>query len=97
MVKKLRQTNLSGLSRFLQTFDDEPVSSSTRSTAGPSTPRKPNVVDLEPQPPPGKRMTGLLGPGNEAYDATGLVPFYTDPAQVPAHLQKCTYTSFTVH
>ena len=97
MVKKLRQTNLSGLSRFLQTFDDEPVSSSTRSTAGPSTPRKPNVVDLEPQPPPGKRVTGLLGPGNEAYDATGLVPFYTDPAQVPAHLQKCTYTGFTVH
>jgi hypothetical protein len=25
------------------------------------------------------------------YDATGLVPQYTDPSQVPAHLQKCTY------
>jgi len=35
-----------------------------------------------------KRKAGLLGPGNEAYDATGLVPFYTDAAQVPTHLQK---------
>jgi hypothetical protein len=34
---------------------------------------------------------GLLGPGNDVYDATGLVPFYTDVAQVPTHLQKCTY------
>ncbi|KAI0248771.1 Tgs1 protein [Lactifluus subvellereus] len=88
MGKKRRQTNMSSLSRFFQMLD-EPVSSST--TAGPSTPRptcKPDVVDSDPQPPPGKRKTGLLGPGNAAYDATGLVPFYTDPAQVPAHLQK---------
>jgi trimethylguanosine synthase len=95
MGKKLRQTNVSGLSRFLQTFD-EPASTSSASVspfAGPSTP----VVNSLPQPPPGKRKTGLLGPGNEAYDATGLVPFYTDAAQVPTHLQKCAYRSFTVH
>jgi trimethylguanosine synthase len=102
MGKKLRQTNVSGLCRFLQAFD-EPASSSTASacsTAGPSTPRpkrKTDVVDLEPQPPPGKRKTGLLGPSNEVYDATGLVPFYTDAAQVPAHLQKCAYRGFMIH
>ncbi|KAI9439491.1 RNA cap guanine-N2 methyltransferase-domain-containing protein [Lactarius psammicola] len=49
---------------------------------------EPDVVDPNQQPPLKKRKTGLLGPGNEAYDATGLVPFYTDAAQVPTHLQK---------
>jgi len=93
MVKKLRQTNVSGLTRFLQAFD-EPSLSPTGSTVsvGPSTPPPEptsNSVDLETQRAAGKRKTGLLGPGNEAYDATGLVPFYTDVAQVPAHLQKC--------
>jgi trimethylguanosine synthase len=99
MGKKLRQKNVSGLSRFLQVLD-EPVplstttSCATAGTAGSSMPqlkRKPDLVDSEQQPRPGERKTGLLGPGNEAYDATGLVPFYTDAAQVPAHLQKCTY------
>lgn len=94
MVKKLRQTNVSGLSRFLRAFD-EPGSSPTASatSAGPSKPRvkrESNPIDSEIQQPAVKRKTGLLGPGNEAYDATGLVPFYTDAAQVPAHLQKCT-------
>jgi hypothetical protein len=96
MVKKLRQTNVSGLTRFLQAFD-EPSHSQTASatpSAGPSTPRlkrESNSIHPETQKAAGKRKAGLLGPGNEAYDATGLVPFYTDAAQVPAHLQKCTY------
>jgi len=34
---------------------------------------------------------GLLGPGWERYDATGLVPHYTHMKQVPAHLKKCVY------
>jgi trimethylguanosine synthase len=93
MVKKLRQTNVSGLTRFLQAFD-EPSLSPTGSTVlvEPSTPPpepKSDSVDLEIQRATGKRKTGLLGPGNEAYDATGLVPFYTEVSQVPAHLQKC--------
>jgi trimethylguanosine synthase len=87
MVKKLRQTNVSGLSRFLQAFDEPGVSPTTSVTpTGPSKPdfkHKSDSFDLV------KRKTGLLGPGNEVYDATGLVPFYTDAAQVPAHLQKC--------
>jgi trimethylguanosine synthase len=98
MGKKLRQTNVSGLTRFLQAFD-EPSSLQTAnatSIAGPSTPRlkresESDFVDSESQTAAGKRKTGFLGPGNEAYDATGLVPFYTDASQVPAHLQKCAY------
>ncbi|GBE86543.1 Trimethylguanosine synthase [Sparassis crispa] len=38
--------------------------------------------------PSKKRKVGLLGPGLEKYDATGLVPFYTEPSQVPVHLKK---------
>jgi trimethylguanosine synthase len=98
MGKKLRQTNVSGLSRFLQAFDEPSLSQSANATsiAGPSTPRlkresELDFVDSETRPATGKRKTGLLGPGNEAYDATGLVPFYTDASQVPAHLQKCAY------
>lgn len=34
---------------------------------------------------------GLLGPGWERYDATGLVEHYTHPGQVPPHLKKCVY------
>ena len=92
MGKKLRQANVSGLSRFLQAFD-EPSSSQTANgtsmIAGPSTPRPKceSGADFVAE----KRKTGLLGPGNEAYDATDLVPFYTDPSQVPAHLKKCAY------
>jgi trimethylguanosine synthase len=92
MGKKLRQTNVSGLSRFLQVFD-EPSSSQTANgtsmIAGPSLsqPKRESESNIVA----GKRKTGLLGPGNEAYDATGLVPFYTDSSQVPAHLQKCAY------
>lgn len=40
-----------------------------------------------------KRKTGLLGPGYEKYDATGLVPYYTDASEVPEHLKKCTWQS----
>lgn len=43
--------------------------------------------------PPKKRRTspGLLGPGNEAHDATDLVPYYTSATEVPEHLQKCMH------
>jgi trimethylguanosine synthase len=95
MGKKLRQTNVSGLTRFLQAFD-EPSLSQGANAAGPSTPRlkresESDFVDSESQTVAGKHKTGFLGPGNEAYDATGLVPFYTDASQVPAHLQKCAH------
>jgi len=94
MGKKLRQANVSGLSRFLQAFDEPSLSQTTNETSmiagpSPSTPRPKR--ESESDFVAGKRKMGLLGPGNEAYDATGLVPFYTDSSQVPAHLQKCAY------
>ena len=99
MGKKLRQTNVSGLTRFLQAFDEPSLSQTANavSIAGPSTVRLKHEsdVDSESLPATGKRKTGFLGPGNEAYDATGLVPFYTDASQVPAHLQKCAYHKLT--
>ncbi|OSD05396.1 S-adenosyl-L-methionine-dependent methyltransferase [Trametes coccinea BRFM310] len=44
-------------------------------------------ADTRPAKKP-RLQAGLLGEGLEKYDATGLVPFYTDPSQVPEHLQK---------
>lgn len=32
-----------------------------------------------------------MGPGHEKYDATGLVPYYTDPSEVPERLKKYFY------
>jgi trimethylguanosine synthase len=90
MVKKLRQTNVSGLSRFLRAFDEPGASATSTGPSKPSLKRESDSIDdSEIQQAAVKRKTGLLGPGNEAYDATGLVPFYTDATQVPTHLQKC--------
>ena len=44
-----------------------------------------------------KLQTGLLGSGLERFDATGLVPFYTDASQVPEHLQKCACARLIVN
>ena len=49
----------------------------------------------EARPPKKKRKVegqtsrGLLGPGWEQYDATGLAQHYTHIKQVPYHLRKC--------
>ncbi|EKM50057.1 uncharacterized protein PHACADRAFT_130594 [Phanerochaete carnosa HHB-10118-sp] len=45
----------------------------------------------EEGPPRKKRKAGLLGPGHEKYDATGLVPCYTEPSEVPERLKKYFY------
>ena len=99
MGKKLRQTNVSGLSHFLEAFVDGSGSNSSTGTPSPAVagPSTPCPVKSKPVDPPHlkKQKTGLLGPGNEVYDATGLVPFYTDAAQVPSHLQKCTHANPT--
>ncbi|TFK92462.1 S-adenosyl-L-methionine-dependent methyltransferase [Polyporus arcularius HHB13444] len=49
--------------------------------------RHSDALDTRPKKK-AKLQSGLLGPGLEKYDATGLVPFYTDASQVPEHLQK---------
>lgn len=65
------------------------------------------VEAIVEEPPPKKRKVvplsqaegspGLLGPGWEKYDATGLVQHYTKPKQVPPSLRKCKheYLNFT--
>lgn len=40
---------------------------------------------------------GLLGPGWERWDATGLVEHYTHQSQVPTHLRKCVYHHRSLH
>jgi hypothetical protein len=57
--------------------------------AGPSHPKRATSAGKTSRPPKKKRKTGLLGPGHERHDATGLVSRYTDATQVPEHLQKC--------
>jgi trimethylguanosine synthase len=57
--------------------------------AGPSHPKRATSGGRTSRPPKKKRKTGLLGPGHERHDATGLVSRYTDATQVPGHLQKC--------
>jgi hypothetical protein len=41
------------------------------------------------RPPKRRKLNALLSKELEGYDATGLVPHYTNAKQVPAHLQKC--------
>lgn len=60
------------------------------------TQRHSDALDTRPKKK-AKLQTGLLGPGLERYDATGLVPFYTDASQVPEHLEKCTSSSLFSH
>ncbi|KIJ38475.1 hypothetical protein M422DRAFT_50002 [Sphaerobolus stellatus SS14] len=51
--------------------------------------------ELATTPLPSKKrkvaIEGLLGPGYEKYDATGLVPFYRKPKDVPENLKKYFY------
>lgn len=56
--------------------------------AGPSKPKKKKrkVAAIPTQ--------GLLGPGWERWDASGLVEHYTHQSQVPAHLRKCVYLRY---
>ncbi|KAH9941971.1 S-adenosyl-L-methionine-dependent methyltransferase [Amylocystis lapponica] len=94
-----KHSNISGLSRFVSVaFNGSDGASSTalevQARPSVSTPKAENVrraselEDGHDVRPAKKRKVGLLGPGLERYDATGLVPFYTEPSQVPANLQK---------
>ncbi|KAH9839716.1 S-adenosyl-L-methionine-dependent methyltransferase [Rhodofomes roseus] len=92
-----KNANLSGLARFVADAARDPPSSDTSHEPRTGTARRASqAVDNnteESSRPFKKRKVGLLGSGKEQYDATGLVPFYQHPSQVPAHLQKCKYFS----
>ncbi|KAK7686294.1 hypothetical protein QCA50_010518 [Cerrena zonata] len=91
-----KQSRLSGLSSFVKDAFETPgnVSDVTElftPTAIAGKNRKASEVDDDQHAssrPTKKRKVGLLGEGSEAYDATGLVPHYTDPSEVPDHLRK---------
>ena len=100
-----RRNNISGLARFvLETSVASPqpaLSLSAEATKDdnasvslelPDRHGGADALDTRPKKR-AKLQTGLLGPGLEKYDATGLVPFYTEASQIPSHLQKCAYTS----
>lgn len=94
-----RKGNITGLARFVfEVTNGSPqpneVPSTSETHSGPANDVLDTQRDLdEPDPRPTKKArllkAGLLGPGLEKYDATGLVPCYTDASQVPDHLQKC--------
>ena len=102
-----RRSNISGLARFVSETAGvaspqlAPSSSSgavandksSESLGGNDNRGSADVLDTRPKKR-AKLQTGLLGPGLEKYDATGLVPFYTEGSQVPPRLQKCTSTYY---
>ncbi|KAI0692442.1 RNA cap guanine-N2 methyltransferase-domain-containing protein [Cytidiella melzeri] len=99
-----RQSTFTGLSRFaLEAFGTShgessnsnrtPVEESQGSTSATKKNTRPapqTDSGLSPagEPSHKKRKTGLLGPGYEEFDATGLVPYYTESSEVPEHLRK---------
>ena len=92
MAKGKSRPNLTGISRFLHAFktDAESASSSQisdstlKGTDDDDRPVKRQKIDPPKPLPPGSV--------HESYDATGLVPFYTESSQVPQDLKKCTFT-----
>jgi len=91
MAKGKSRTNFAGVSRFLDALKTD-----TGSTPLPQTP-SPTLKEMADDGRPTKKRktdTPKLLPSDsayESYDATGLVPFYTESSQVPEDLQKCTF------
>lgn len=62
-----------------QTVVETAISESQILTSSPSTKR---------------RRIGVLGPGYEKYDKTGLAERYEDESEAPEHLKKCTFSLY---
>ena len=101
MGKRTSKVGITGLSRFVNIFTENQVDMRT----GPTTfvsenPIKP-VIQRTDDSCGDKNETvsklvpsadrHKLGNGSARCDMTGLVPFYDAAAQVPEHLQKCTF------
>ena len=92
MAKGKRRVNFTGVSSFLDALKTETASPSSSQISDSTI--KDNGDD---SPLPKKRKTHManLLPSDSAYktyDATGLVPFYTESSQVPQDLTKCAFT-----
>ena len=91
MAKGKSRANFTGVSRFLDALKTDSASASSSQISDSTL--KDNDDDDRPKK---KRKTDapkLLPPDSayESYDATGLVPFYTESSQVPQDLKKCTF------
>jgi len=90
-----KRTGLTGLSRFLNAFEDHPAQNLPKLPKNNSSELAQEPLPDEPRPRKKRKTTsapqktGLLGPGYEKYDATGLVPYYKHAREVPTHLKKC--------
>ena len=93
MAKGKNRTNLSGVSRFL-----DALKADTGTPPSPQIP-VPTIEEMDDDTRrTKKRKTDVpILPSDSAYenyDATGLVPFYTESSQVPEDLQKCTFVHY---
>ncbi|KAI0332688.1 S-adenosyl-L-methionine-dependent methyltransferase [Cubamyces sp. BRFM 1775] len=98
---KRKSNVITGLSRFLAEATKPDTSPEPETFPSPGSSSQPGLDppqvlqdahktgadDSRPNKKP-KIRAGLLGEGLEKYDATGLVPFYTEAHEVPEHLQK---------
>lgn len=78
VVEQVTFASSSGTARTASQVEDEEAEEGQESQNAVKRPTK-------------KRKVGLLGPGYEKYDATGLVPHYTNMKQVPEKLRKCEF------
>jgi len=91
MAKGKSRPNFTGVSRFLDALKTDAGSASSSQISDSTL--KDNGDDNRPKK---KRKTDapkLLPPDSAygSYDATGLVPFYTESSQVPQDLKKCAF------
>lgn len=91
MTKGKSRTNFTGVSRFLDALKTDADSASSPQISDSTT----RVTDDDSRPKKKQKLNApKLLPSDSAYqsyDATGLVPFYTESSQVPEDLQKCTF------
>ena len=84
-----RNGGLTGLSRFvLESFNNDPASHPSDIDDRPVKKRK--TTNEETVKESSHQKAWSEPQWIQKYDATGLVPHYTHPSQVPLHLQKCS-------
>ena len=90
MAKGKSRPNLTGVSRFLDAFDTD--ATSTPSSQISESTAKETDDDSRPKKKLKANARKFLPSDSayQSYDTTGLVPFYTEPSQVPDDLKKCT-------
>jgi hypothetical protein len=92
MPKRKRKGGLSGISTFLPSADLTHNGEATKALESESgIHQKAQTLEAQSGPMVKRQKTAAVEEQNwdKRYDATGLVPHYTHPDQVPPHLHKC--------